>query len=206
MAVRAFNKQLIDQFIDKHDPNLKARLNSAVNAFQDQYFRGSFKLVSDQIIASHHDGFLADQRFQAWFKDQRTRQGIIEYYLLDGPQSGFLLANAAGECKVLLVHTRDALREHRQHIAALEAPAELLAGLDKASLVPAFDTTKPLAPGSDPLMHWQQHYHAASPLDKDSGFITAMLAPSATSLGDLGQILSFNDFLRGIVPAHATLH
>lgn len=51
LAIKAFNKQLIDQYIDKHDPRLKQVLNSTISVFSEQYFRSSYKLITDPIIA-----------------------------------------------------------------------------------------------------------------------------------------------------------
>ncbi len=67
LAIKAFNKQLIDQFIDKHDPKLRLKLNSIIETFQDQYFRNTYKLITDPIISNQRDGYLVDPEFQTFF-------------------------------------------------------------------------------------------------------------------------------------------
>src|SRR5688572_8198408 len=78
LAIKAFNQQLIDQFIDKHDPRLKQKLNATIASFQDQYFRRSFKLITDPILANNVDAFLINKEFQAYFEDLRKQTNCVE--------------------------------------------------------------------------------------------------------------------------------
>lgn len=207
LAVKAFNNQLIDQFIDKHDPQLKMRLNTAIAAFHDQYFRSSFKLVTDQILTGNHDGFLTCPAFQSWFSGIRRKLGIVEYYLTDEPCPGFLLANARGDCHAMLIHTDESLREHRNRIAQLNAPPSLLECLDQHAVVPLRDDIQDsLEPGSESLANWQQHYVAATSIASSTRYHVATTAVENTYPSAAQDLLSFITFLQQLLPASEILH
>ncbi|MEX2366695.1 MAG: response regulator [Pseudohongiellaceae bacterium] len=156
LAVQAFNKQLIDQFIDKHDPRLKTKLNTTISAFQDQYFRTSFKLITDPIIANNHDAFLVDAQFQKFFAEIRDRLGCVEYYMIDDPHTGFLMVDDQGKCRTLLIYTEQHLAEHCQALKDTGAAEALVSKVSKGELLPGFYTQNAeLEEGDYRIVHWQ---------------------------------------------------
>jgi hypothetical protein len=162
LAVKAFNQQLIDQFIDKHDPRLKQKLNATILSFQDQYFRRSYKLITDPILANNEDAFLVNPEFQAFFEEVRRQLKCVEYYMLDVPHSGFLLVDADGNRQCLLVYTKEALNEHYQQLQEVGAPADLLSEVKSGAVIPIFDTqSTPLSPTHPALSNADLFYYPA---------------------------------------------
>jgi hypothetical protein len=162
LAIKAFNQQLIDQFIDKHDPRLKQKLNATIATFQDQYFRSSYKLITDPIIANNHDAFLVNRDFQQFFEKLRKQLACVEYYMLDVPHSGFLMVDAEGRRKCLLIYTREAVAEHHQLLQQLDAPAELLEEVRTGQLLPGYDV-QAASPAlqQEALANWKLFYFPA---------------------------------------------
>lgn len=162
LAIKAFNQQLIDQFIDKHDPRLKPKLNATIASFQDQYFRSSFKLITDPIIANNRDGFLTSPQFQTFFAELRRELGCVEYYMLDTPHSGFLMVDADGERRCLLVYSQPALDEHVDQLREIAAPAALIAEVQSGRQLPVFDVQAiPLSNQHPFIAEWQHYYYPA---------------------------------------------
>lgn len=162
LAIKAFNQQLIDQFIDKHDPRLKQKLNATIATFQDQYFRSSYKLITDPIIANNNDAFLVNRDFQRFFEELRRQLDCVEYYMLDVPHSGFLLIDSEGKRRCLLIYTQEALAQHHQQLRELGAPAELVNEVGSGALLPGFDVQAAnLSLQHEAITHWELFYFPA---------------------------------------------
>lgn len=210
MAVNAFNSQLIDQFIDKHDPNLKCRLNEALDVFQDQYFRNSFKIVTDQILANNHDGFIANPEFQNYFCKIRRELNTVEYYMTDKPGSGFLLVDANGKCTSMLIHTENSLNEHCNILKKLNAPSELLSLVQQRKYVPNYDdnldTLDTLDINSPFISQWQDHYQPASIVKSKQNYYIALFPTQESATIKPDSLLSFNTFQRESYPIRGVIH
>jgi len=175
LAIKAFNQQLIDQFIDKHDPRLKPKLNATIASFQDQYFRSSFKLLTDPIITNNRDGFLTSPEFQEFFAELRKTTGCVEYYMLDTPHSGYLMLDAAGERRCLLVYSQHAVEEHLEQLQAISAPSELIAAVKSGQLLPVFDTQAVPITNTHPFIaEWQDHYYPAQRINARLPYYTTI--------------------------------
>jgi CheY-like chemotaxis protein len=162
IAVKAFNQQLIDQFIDKHDPRLKQKLNATIASFQDQYFRRSFKLITDPIMANNMDAFLVDVEFQKFFEELRTQLHCVEYYMLDVPHSGFLMMDDAGSKQCLLIYTKASLDEHYVELKRAGAPPSLLADVKAGAVIPIYDVQKtPVSRNHPALSNIELFYYPA---------------------------------------------
>lgn len=162
LAIKAFNQQLIDQFIDKHDPRLKQKLNATIASFQEQYIRSSYKLITDPIIANNHDAFLVNREFQQFFEELRKQLGCIEYYMLDVPHSGFLMLDAQGRRQCLLIYTEEALKDHHRLLRELKAPAELIKLVGNGELLPGYDVqATQLSAQHEAIARWDLFYFPA---------------------------------------------
>ncbi len=207
LAIKAFNKQLIDQFIDKHDPKLKQKLNSSILNFQDQYFRSSFKLLTDPIIANNHDAFLVDTAFQEFFARLRERQNCVEYYMIDTPSTGFLMVDSAGTRKCLLIYTDEMLDSHYQRLCALQAPAELLEKVSKGELLPGFN---PQETEQDELLQmlaqWSLYYYPGIRIDGRKTYHATLMPDNLLADIHPQSIVPYNSFLEMNSIRHETLH
>lgn len=197
LAIKAFNQQLIDQFIDKHDPRLKQKLNATISSFQDQYFRRSFKLITDPILANNVDAFLINKEFQAYFEDLRKQLNTVEYYMIDAPHSGFLLVDGNGQSQCLLVFTQQALDEHLDHLTKVKAPKTLQDEVRNGNLVPNFNPSSPPATLERSASgDWTKLYSAARKVPSQNGVYYAALTDCSglTSLQN-NPIHSYRNFL-----------
>lgn len=207
LAVKAFNKQLIDQFIDKHDPRLKTKLNSTITIFQDQYFNSSFKLITDPIIANNHDAFLVDAAFQKFFKEVREKLNCVEYYMIDEPHSGFLMVDSKGERRCLLIYTDKTLAEHYQLLSAMKAPSELLQKVQTGELLPGFDDTDENINISDPrICEWEKHYFPGITINSEKKFYATIVSAELLPGIHDKEIIPYSDFLQANCSINEIVH
>lgn len=207
LAVKAFNRQLIDQFIDKHDPRLKTKLNAAIAAFQDQYFRTSFKLITDPIIANNHDAFLVDAGFQKFFEEIRRKLNCVEYYMIDDPCTGYLMVDHAGERRCLLIFTEEAVAEHCQALEDMGAPQELLKSVRRGELLPVFDDQDEKLNAEDPrIKDWRTHYYPGMRIDSHSKFHVTIVSDELLPEIHGKAIIPYRDFLQANCSINEVLH
>ncbi|MDT8398666.1 MAG: response regulator [Pseudomonadales bacterium] len=207
LAVTAFNKQLIDQFIDKHDPRLKTRLNSAIACFQEQYFSSSYKLITDPILANNHDAFLIDADFQTFFKELRAKLQCVEYYMIDTPHAGFLMVDAKGEKSCLLVYTPDALATHYQALSRAKAPASLLRAVRDGKLLPSFDDQDSFSGAQDPRIRaWKDSYFPGYTIAAGRTFHTTIIPDEHLASVHQQSIIAYADFLQANCSINEVVH
>lgn len=196
LAIKAFNQQLIDQFIDKHDPRLKHKLNATINAFQEQYLRSSYKLITDPIIANNHDGFLVNREFQQFFEELRRHLKCVEYYMLDVPHSGFLLVDAEGKRQCLLIYTEEALEQHHQQLLELGAPQELVSQVANGTLIPGYDVqATPITMQHKILSSWEFFYFPGHKITSRTNYYTTLTGDDFLTEIHNKTIFSYSDFL-----------
>lgn len=197
LAVKAFNQQLIDQFIDKHDPRLKQKLNATIASFQDQYFRRSFKLITDPILANNSDAFLVNPEFQDFFDEVRRQLKCVEYYMLDVPHSGFLLVDADGNRQCLLIYTQASLDEHYRQLKQVGAPASLLNDVKSGTVIPIYDTqTTPLKADHPALANADLFYYPAKKISSPGfTYYVSMTADEYLPAIHGKPIMPYNHFL-----------
>ncbi len=211
LAVQAFNEGLIDQFINKNDPQLASKLNRSIANLQQQYFSRTFKILTDPVVASSQSRFLTNAAFIEFFNILRSTHEIVEYYLIDMPYSGFLLLDNKGRVSLVLIMSHVALLEHLRQCRARKAPAELLAALEAGDMLPLFNI------GNDGehlneafFKDWRQHYAPACRIAEDTPCYTAQLGEDATRalLPQLRtqDITSYAAHLRQPTPTAKFLH
>lgn len=205
LAVKAFNRQLIEQFIDKHDPRLKTKLNTTISTFQDQYFRTSFKLITDPIIANNHDAFLVDAGFQKFFEDIRRRLDCYEYYMIDNPHTGFLMIDFKGERRCMLIFTEQALQDHCRLLEEIGAPAELRRKVETGELLPCFDEDS-LHAGDPRITKWRHHYQEGMKVDSTSSFHVALMSDDILPDIHGRKIIPYSDFLQANCSLNEVIH
>lgn len=207
LAIKAFNKQLIDQFIDKHDPKLRQKLNSIISTFQEQYFRNSFKLISDPIIANNRDAFLVDSKFQEFFEKFREKFNYIEYYMIDSPRPGFLMIDEKGNKQCLLVFTGESVRALANSLRNSRAPAKLISQVESGELLPDYyfnDEDGGLP--EDSLDDLEMHFHPAIHIGGKYDYSAILIPPDyLTGLRDK-PIITYAEFLEANSITSEVLH
>jgi len=181
LAVQAFNEGLIDQFISKKDPQLAQKLNRSIASLQHQFFSRSFKLLTDPVIANSQSRFISDPEFIEFFNILRTEHGIVEYYLVDMPYSGFLLLDDRGRVSLVLIMAHTALQEHFRQCRARGAPQDLLAALEEGAMMPLFNIGNEGEHLNEEFFaKWRTHYAHSFRVSNDSPYFTAQLGEAPT--------------------------
>lgn len=207
LAIKAFNQQLIDQFIDKHDPRLKTKLNATIATFQDQYFRSGFKLITDPIIANNTDGYLLSSEFQEFFNELHKQLDCIEYYMLDVPHSGFLMIDAEGKRHCLLIYTEEALEEHLLQLQMIGAPEKLLAQVRSRQAIPVYDVASVQLSLKHPVIsHWDDYYFPAKKIVSKTNYYTTITDDSLLPHIHGKPNHAYRNFLETNNIIHQTVH
>jgi FixJ family two-component response regulator len=211
LAVQAFNEGLIDQFISKKDPLLAQKLNRSIASLQHQYFSRTFKLLSDPVIANSQSRFVTNPEFIEFFNILRTEHGIVEYYLIDMPYSGFLLLDDRGLVSLLLIMPQTALLEHIRQCRARMAPKELLDALEEGAMIPLFNISNEGEHLNENFFaQWRKHYAHSFRVSDAAPYYTAQLGEAATRdlIPELHtqDIQSYAACLRAPRPSEKFLH
>ena len=196
LAIKAFNKQLIDQFIDKHDPRLKQELNASIHYFREQYFRSSFKLITDPIVANNHDAFLADADFQEFFTSLRAETGCVEYYMIDHPHTGYLMVDASGNRQCLLLYSDVTLLEHAETLKQINAPSALIKAVGNGERIPTFNIQDDnLTERHTNIVDWEASYLSGVRTGSRNNFNAIVIEANFLPESYRSEIMSYVNFL-----------
>jgi FixJ family two-component response regulator len=84
IAIEAFNRGEIDQYIRKSDKEMFSNLLKATYELTENYFSRLSITALDIILANNHmNTALTEPAFQALFKEQIKKLNIVEYYLFE---------------------------------------------------------------------------------------------------------------------------
>ncbi len=145
VAVDAFNRGIIDQYIRKHEHAVYDTLNQAIRQFQQEYIRDVFTAAAD-VFPINLPGLLAEPAVARLIERLRADQGLVEYYLAAEP-SGFVFADADGQVKRLVIQNRDERARDAQRARDAGAPASIVDGLAAGALMLDPNSARPSATG-----------------------------------------------------------
>jgi CheY-like chemotaxis protein len=104
LAIEAFNKGLIYQYIRKHDPNYPEKLQAVIEAAQRDYFNTIFKIMLKGLEHSYYSTALLDPVFIDYFEKLLDDHQIKEYYLVETLGTYFMVDHQDRyKCLVTLV-------------------------------------------------------------------------------------------------------
>lgn len=192
LAVEAFNKKLIDQFIPKKDLK-KINLEQLVRQLQHAYFTEKSQHVIDAMAhIAEPLVFLTDPVFLDFFAALREQYQIVEYYLLDN-QGSFLMLDRRGNPFWLVVKDDQAMQELTEFAEIQEAPSHIYNALKTRASVPFFYSDQDFAAATT---DWSQYMHSAKEIFGNKQYYFAVVAQSAAQY-DLRchDIVSYQTFL-----------
>jgi CheY-like chemotaxis protein len=102
IAVNAFNRGLIDRYIQK-SPTGAGQLEQQIRTLQNAYFDDREETLRDLVLL-HDYHFLADPVLARLIDTLRVRLGIVEHYVFPNP-SGILLIDQNGKTRLLMIET-----------------------------------------------------------------------------------------------------
>ena len=109
LAVSAFNRGLINQFISKQSPDIRLRLTNAIKGLRDQADERHQQIWRATLSPRQH-ALLCDPLVSAELHSLLRRQGWIEHVVIGAP-FGMLALNARGDASWLQLELADNLQE-----------------------------------------------------------------------------------------------
>ncbi len=149
VAVEAFNRNLIDRFIKKQDPNALNRLEEEIVRLQKDFFNERTSTLKDLLLDETYS-FLSDPAMGSLVARIGSRYRFVEHYLFPHP-SGILFFDIRGKATLMVIETAAGLISHAEIAEDQNAPPELLSALKAFRLVPFFSDTSGMY--SDAISH-----------------------------------------------------
>lgn len=138
-AVSGFNEGIIDFFITKQQLDSIDLLERRIRIFQDDFFSHLDESVREVHLSDAWD-FLLDQELDQHFSSIVKAYNIVEYYLIPHLPA-FLLRDANGVERILLMPDQEMLSAHIEIALEEGAPSDLIALLSNRTVVPMFPTS-----------------------------------------------------------------
>ncbi|MFC0166647.1 two-component system response regulator [Pseudoduganella danionis] len=136
IAVTAFNRGLIDRYIQKSDPQALDQLEQQIRTLQHAYFDDREETLRDLVLL-HHYHFLTDPVLARLIDTLRVRLGIVEHYVFPNP-SGILLIDQHGKTRLLMIETAEGMFAQFEIARDSDAPPALLEALLAKRVLPFF--------------------------------------------------------------------
>jgi len=139
IAIDAFNRNLIDCFIQKHDVSAFDRLDAEIIRLQREFFNEQTHTLKD-LLTRHSYGFLSDPAIQHAVYQLSVRYRFVEHYLFPNPP-GILFFDNHGKPTLMVIETEGGLTTQHEIAEDQGAPAQFLSALRERKLVPFFSDT-----------------------------------------------------------------
>ena len=147
LAVQAFNRGLINQYISKQDSKFIFLINEAIGIGRENYFKRSTETLYRILTFDDQDTALTDPIFVQFFDQLKKKLNIIEYYLLDNTGS-FLMIDANKVRYKLNTYTKEKYQSLLETLPPQHRPVEIIRGrqiyhcLMGAGFTPCLDLRK----------------------------------------------------------------
>lgn len=190
IAVDAFNEGIIDQFIQKNDPDVFAKLQNAVISAQEKYFESNTLELMHQLQNEYPEvSILQDPAFVELFGTITREHKVVEYYLLD-PIGNFLFLSETGKSSALFVFNEELLNVQEDMIRESDRNTELAQEVyskKQAICFYPFSNQEKYEPAN-----WKSYLQPLKRLESESTVFYAYV----TDLINLDQsrIISFKDY------------
>lgn len=135
-TIEAFNKGIIDRYVQKHEPNVATIINENIAAMQYQYFQYMSDMIIN-VLAFNSPSCLKDKKFAEFFHSICQENQIIEYYLTENTGS-FLLLDKDANASCLIVKNERELSLLHELALNNNAPAHVLEELKTGEKMPYF--------------------------------------------------------------------
>lgn len=136
VAVGAFNRGLIDRYIQKGDADALDALEREIVALQQEFFAQQSETLRDLLVL-HNYHFLQDPALAAVVDQLRQRHGFVEHYIFPNP-TGILFFDRHGKASLMIIETEKGMRAQYEMARDSDAPPSLLAALQERRVIPYF--------------------------------------------------------------------
>lgn len=159
-AIKAFNENIIDCFIQKDSENLELELIHHITNLTDLYFSSTTKNLI-QHIESGVKLHLTDPIFISHFKKLIQQKNITEYYLMD-KMGSFFIKDKYGNSYYLIVHTNRSLSEFKDIYSEDNDIKNFINSCLEKNLIPYFGPDKEA--WEFDLSNWKCFFHESQEL------------------------------------------
>ncbi len=190
IAVDAFNEGIIDQFIQKNDSDVFAKLPNAVISAQKKHFEICTLKLIHQLQNEYPEVYtLQNPAFVELFGAISNENKVVEYYLLD-EMGSFLFLSEAGVASALFIFNEETLESQEDMIPELDRHKDLakeIYNYQKAICFHPFSVLEKYDPAN-----WKNYLQPLKHLEAKSSHFYAFVS----DLADLDQskIVSFKDY------------
>lgn len=196
LAVKAFNKGIIDKFILKSDSDLGETINSSIKELQKAFFQEASEGVA-RPLATEPCYCLEDPAFIKLFETLCKENKIVEYYLIESSGS-FLMLDKVGKPHWLIVKNHEELQMYYDFAEDSKAPKTLLEQIKTGQKIPYFNHINNCqkVSGND----WKAYLHPAQKLVGKQTYYYALVNKVKDVDFASKKILSYEDYLSNVWP------
>jgi len=137
LAIDAFNKGLIYQFIRKQDPQFIEKLQDAIKTAQQQYFQEISELPVRIMAARYDSTALVDPAFKIHFDHIVNKHRIIEYYLVEA-MGNFIMIDDQHQVHCLITLDQGLVEVYLNCKSSETLSAEQITAIEQKKLVPCY--------------------------------------------------------------------
>ncbi|TFW14973.1 response regulator [Duganella callida] len=160
IAVSAFNRGLIDRYVQKSDAHALDILEMEIKALQNSYFEHSSDTLRELLLL-HDYRFLSDPALAEVVLDLKRNLGFVEHYIFPNP-TGILFLDQHGKATLMVIETEQGLQSQYEIARDSDAPRSLLHALMERRVLTFF--SDPFGDGMyTSAMRENWHRYSAAP-------------------------------------------
>ena len=136
IAVSAFNRGLIDRYIQKSDDHALDILELELTTLQRRYFTDQSETLRELVLL-HNYHFLGDPVLALQVQRLKQDLGFIEHYLFANP-TGIVFLDKFGRTRLMMIETEQGMAAQYEMACDSDAPQSLLDALGARRVLPFF--------------------------------------------------------------------
>lgn len=137
IAVSAFNRGLIDRYIQKSDDHALDILEMEIATLQDNYFDSRSDTLRE-MVALHDYRFLTDPALAEVVRELKRTLGFVEHYIFPHP-TGILFLDQHGKATLMVIDTEQSMQSQYEIARDSDAPRSLLNALQERRVLTFFN-------------------------------------------------------------------
>ena len=136
IAVHAFNRGLIDRYIQKSSEHALDTLEAEIAELQAAYFAARSETLRE-LVALHNYPFMRDPAITQLAGELARRMGFVEHYVFPNP-TGILFLDRHGKATLMVIETEQGMQAQYEIARDCDAPPSLLNALLERRVLPFF--------------------------------------------------------------------
>ena len=196
VAIQAFNKGLINQYVRKPQMNFNTFVSQTLEQQERAYFSDISTTFQDTIRSYlGYPSAISDPAFIAMFYELVKKYNIIEYYLLESRGSYVMLDNE-GKHYELFVFMDDQMDMYAEAAADMEGPEDIIQALkERTHGLCYYNADHPTIPD---VAKWKDFLRPVTKLEGNKQNYYYAVASNQVNF-DPTRIISYKEFKTGVV-------